>query len=247
MSLHELKLAILELAASSNRVHKITLIGRPRQAGDLERHFARAFDAEDRARAGQAFDQLRSDGLLRPDYADLADPENWIEITPQGKESLRLRACDPLDKALAEISSHLVEIRAGAWAAASSRRPDAVRQAAHSGRELIEQVLKEGAPDQQVRARPWFQPNPNAKGTDITRKHRLKFLMETRRSNLSESDLEVAMKADELVLAVDKKLQALSHERMSSSAQDVTDSLRAAEIALRRILLPSDPLEETVI
>jgi Predicted pPIWI-associating nuclease len=160
MTSSELKLAILELAASAKNVHKINLIGRPYQAGDLESRLACQFDEDDRAMAGQAFDQLRMDGLLRPTYADLADPENWVEITSRGREALRLRACDPLDEALAQISPHLVEIRAGARAAASSRRPDALRQAAHSGRELIDQVLKEGAPDGQVRARPCFQPAP---------------------------------------------------------------------------------------
>jgi Predicted pPIWI-associating nuclease len=254
MTLRELKLAILEVAAKAKNAHKINLIGRPYQAGDLERLLDCEFDGGERARAGQAFDQLRADGLLWPTYSDLADPENWVEITPQGREALSIRACealsiracDPLDRALAEIAPHLVEIRAGARAAASSRRPDALRQAAHSGRELIDQVLKEGAPDERVCACAWFQPNPNDRGSGITRKHRLKFLMETKRVNLSETDLNVAMKADELVLAVDKKLQALAHGRKSPSVRDLTDAITAAEIALSRILLPSDSPEETV-
>jgi hypothetical protein len=246
MTLRELKLVILELALCSRSVHKVNLIGRPYQAGDLERRLSCEFDGDDRARAGQAFDQLRMDSLLRPTYADLADPENWVEITPQGKEALRLRACDSLDKALAEISPHLVEIRAGARAAASSGRPDALRQAAHSGKELIDQTLKEGAPDEQVRARPWFQPEHNVRGAGITRRHRLKFLMEAHRTNLSEADLNVATKADELVLAVDKKLQAIAHGRKSPSIHDVTDAIMAAEITLRRILLPTASPEETV-
>jgi hypothetical protein len=70
--------------------------------------------------------------------------------------------------------------------------------------------------------------------------------MEANRANLSEADLDVATKADELVLAVDKKLQALAHGRKSLSVRDVTDAITAAEIALNRILLPSDPQEETV-
>lgn len=246
VTLRELKLAILELASCANNVHKVNLIGRPYQAGSLESHLSCEFDGDDRARAGQAFDQLRMDGLLRPTYADLADPENWVEITPQGKEALRLRACDSLDRALAEISPHLVEIRAGARAAASSGRPDALRQAAHSGRELIDQILKEGAPDEQVQASPWFQREHNVKGAGITRRHRLRFLMEAHRIKQSEADLNVATKADELVLAVDKKLQALAHGRGSPSIRDVTDAIMVAEIALRRVLLPTDSPEDAV-
>jgi Predicted pPIWI-associating nuclease len=228
------------------RVFTRFLIGRPYQAGDLERFLDCKFDGDDRARAGQAFDQLRMDGLLQPTYADLADPENWVEITPQGREALIFRACDSLDKALARISPHLVEIRAGARAAAASRRPDALRQAAHSGRELIDQVLKEGAPDGQVRTHPWFQAEPNARGSGITRRHRLRSLMEAHRANVSEADLNVADKAIELVLAVDKKLQALAHGRTSPSVRDVTDAIAAAEIALSRILLPPASQEDTV-
>jgi hypothetical protein len=70
--------------------------------------------------------------------------------------------------------------------------------------------------------------------------------MEAHRANLSEADLNVAMKADELVLAVDKKLQALAHGRKSPSVRDVTDAIIAAEIALGRILLPTDSPEEAV-
>lgn len=70
--------------------------------------------------------------------------------------------------------------------------------------------------------------------------------MEAHRTTLSEADLNVATKADELVLAVDKKLQALAHGRKSPPVRDVTDAIMAAEIALRRILLPTDSPKDAV-
>ena len=127
-------------------------------------------------------------------------------------------------------------MRAGAWEAVHSARPDAVRQAAHSGRELIDQTLKALAPDKLVRDQPWFNPNKTSR-SGITRRHRIRLVIQERRGKPSRTDLDIAAKACELVLVIDKKLTALSHARSAPSQRDVADALRAAEIALERILL----------
>ena len=70
------------------QAHKINLIGRPYQRGDLESSLDVSFTPETRVRAAQAFDELKRDGFIVPTYADLVDPENWVEITEAGIDYL---------------------------------------------------------------------------------------------------------------------------------------------------------------
>lgn len=53
---------------------------------------------------------------------------------------------------------------------------------------------------------------------------------------VSDSDLAVAERAMDLVLAVDARLQAAAHARSEPSREDATDALQAAELALRHVL-----------
>lgn len=61
-------------------LRELLLIGRP-LTGGLEYHLNRRFETEDRVQADRAFEELKAEGLIRPTYADLVDPENWVEIT----------------------------------------------------------------------------------------------------------------------------------------------------------------------
>ncbi len=235
-SIHSLKLAILKsLATTIQAQHKMNLIGSTYQSGGLEYVLETRFSMDDRARADRAFEELKADGMIRSTYGSGGD-WNWVEITDEGRQALQRGALDTLDVALQKISSHLVEIRWGAWAAVSSGRPDAIRQAAHSGRELIDQVLKEGAPDDTVKQQPDFKPDHSAR-SGVTRRHRLQLLMKTYRGTCSGSELRVAEKACDVVLAADDHLQAGAHARHTPSAQDVKNSLQSAEIALRILLV----------
>jgi hypothetical protein len=186
--------------------------------------------------ADRAFEALKAKSLIRPTYGDLISPEFWVEITSSGREALERGALDPLDSALQKISSHLVELRAGAWEAVSSGRADSLRQAAHSGRELIDQVLKEGAPDNILKKEPDFVPDSSS-STGVTRKHRLKYLMKKFKRTESGSSLRIADEACDLVIAVDERLKGLSHARDMPPKQDIVDALQAAEVALRALLL----------
>jgi Predicted pPIWI-associating nuclease len=236
LTLHELKLWVLrEVAATSQPVHKFNLIGRNGMGGPLEWQFGRAITPEERALAVRAFDELKAADLIRPTYADLSEPENWVTITDKGKQALEKGALDQLDQILMSISPHLLEVRRGAWSALASSQPDSFRQAAHSARELIDQVLKEGAPDATVMADSEFAGH-NRKA-DVTRKDRLKFLMRKFRGEVSESDVGIADKTIELVLEIDRKLIALAHARSSPQRRDVEDCVQLAESALRRVLV----------
>lgn len=237
ITIRKLKFAILNcLAAGQRHQHKFNLIGKGYSESPLESAVGTRFDLSLRHLAVVAFNELEQAELIRPTYTDLVSPEEWVEITDMGREALKRQQLDALDEALNGISPGLVEIRAGAWSAVKSGRPDALRQAAHSGRELIDQTLKEGAPYDEIKARDWYVPAKNST-SGITRKQRLRFLMERRRSTVSDSELEVAERACALVIATDDRLKAIAHSRDSVATADVQDALVAAEIALRRVLL----------
>ena len=235
-TLRDMEIATLRVLSKEAKQHKINLIGSPYQRGALEISLDEAFTHEARELADRAFESLRAKSFIRPTYADLVNPELWVEITTSGQDALDRRVLDELDGALAKISAHLVELRAGAWEAASSNRSDSLRQSAHSGRELIDQVLKEGAPDQVITSAPGYIPDSTSK-TGVTRRHRLKHLMRNTEDGASESSLKIAEKACDLVLAVDDRLKAIAQGRDMPPKQDIVDALRTAEIALRAVLL----------
>ncbi|MBN8508801.1 MAG: hypothetical protein J0L57_09350 [Burkholderiales bacterium] len=218
-------------------VNRFNLVGRSNQRGALEHHLGSEFDEPQRQTALRAVDQLERDGLVAPTLQDLAAPRDWLTITERGVQALFRNTIDSLDVALISIDPHLLDIREGAWSSLASMEPDALRQAAHSGRELIDQTLKLGAPDAIVKSQPWFQPEKNSK-TGVTRKHRLRVLVEQKRGSLSDNELQIADKACDLVLAVDQRLQAASHGREAPMRADIEDAMVAAEIALRRVLVP---------
>jgi hypothetical protein len=219
-----------------NKEHKINLIGRPYQKGELENLLDIKFESEDRVLADQAFEQLKADAYIRPTYGDIASPELWVEITDKGRQAIERPALDDFDEILGQINPHLLEIRDGAWAALAPNKPDTIRQAAHSGRELIDQFLKESASDEMVKSQSDFVSDSNSR-SGVTRRHRLKFLMGKYKSNVSESDLKIIEKNCELVIALDDKLKEYAHSRTAPLAQDVSDALQSSEMALRRILL----------
>ena len=239
LTLANLKLTILKCLAgttATQSANKFNLLGRPYQAGGLESFLGITFDAQQRALANRAFEELKAGGLLEPTLADLVSPEHWVAITEAGKTALQHGLLDDLDDALFGINPSLVEMRRGAWTTLSSKNADSVRQAAHSGREVINQVLQQGAPDSEIKAQPGFQPESSSK-SGITRRMRLKHLMVKRRGRPSDSDLEVAEKAIELVIALTDRLSAAAHDRGTPAAEDIRDLLLTADVALRRILL----------
>jgi hypothetical protein len=237
LSMNELKLWVLaEIAASSNPVHKFNLIGRNGIGGPLDWRFGSAVGAEERALAVRAFDELKAADLIRSTYTDNVDPESWVTITDAGRRSLNTGTLDGLDQVLLSISAHLLEVRRGAWSALAAVHPDSFRQAAHSGRELIDQVLKEGAPDTAVRADPAFRGRDQSTAS-VTRRDRLKFLMRKFQGEVSESDLKIADKTIDLVVEIDNKLSAIAHARCAPERSEVEDCLRLAESALRRALV----------
>jgi hypothetical protein len=133
-------------------------------------------------------------------------------------------------------SSIVKQVRRGAWAAFDSGGPHSREQAAHSARELIEQVLKIGAPDEEVKAQTNYSPDATNR-SGVTRCMRLTLLAEKFASGRSETDLRVSEKACDFLLAVDAKLIALAHARIEPDPEEIASAIQAAEIALKSVLL----------
>lgn len=237
LSNSDLKLLILRgFAKSGQPKAKYNFLGKPYATGDLERELNTVFTGEERNRARKALEELVQGDFIRPTMSDLIAPDDWLEITDKGRSALARNALDELDEALLTIDTHLVEIRRGAWSALTSHHPDSLRQAAHSGRELIDQTLKTGAPNAEISSQPGFVPDKSSKD-GVTRRMRIRYLMAKHRGRISESDVEVAEKAGDLVGAIDSKLTASSHARSAPLEREVEDALIAAEIALRNVLV----------
>jgi hypothetical protein len=239
LSNSDLKLLILKIfAKSSQSKAKYDVLGKPYTPGALEQELKITFSSDERNRARLALEEMVKGDFIRPTMSDLMIPDDWLVITTKGLSALERNALDELDEALIKIDVHLVEIRRGAWSALASNHPDSLRQAAHSGRELIDQTLKTGAPNSEIIAEPGYVADKSSKD-GVTRKMRIRHLMLKYKGNVSESDVAVAEKAGDLVGAIDNKLMAASHGRSAPLEQQVQDALIAAEIALRNILVRS--------
>ena len=236
---YQLKMALLRCFANyPDHQHRGNVLGRENSPGALERQLGVTFTADARAIAHRGLRQLEDDGLVRATWRDTMVPADWLEITPEGRAALERGTLDALDKALYQLDPTLLDTRHGAWAAVGSFHPDAMRQAAHSGRELIRQVLARTAPDDEVRRAVWYQP-----GAQITRRNRVRLTMEKRQGRFSESTSRVIEAQCAVVDANYDRLSGLAHAEAPVLREHVTELLRAAESALKE-LLREGPLVE---
>ena len=237
-----MKLGILGLLQERGEVRTYFLIGpnvpgRQVPTGELEGKLGVVFTPEQRVQASRALEELKRDGLVTPSL-NPDEPEAFVEITEAGRQALSRGEFDELDVALREIAPHFVEIRHGAWAAAHSSQPDASRQAAHSGRELIDQILKTLAPDSEVTECEWFQ-HENGGRNGVTRRHRVHLVLEKCKGHASNSEIRVVEAAMDHLLAINEDLQRISHYRGAThDTGAVIEALQTVDSILRRLLVP---------
>lgn len=200
--------------------HKINLIGREFQRGDLERMLDVTFSAAERALAARSIEELQRDGYIVPTYADLSEPENWLVITESGLEHLQRGLKDKIDAHLETVSPHLVELRHGMKDALERTSPDATRQAANSARELIDQLLKEGVP---------------AEG--LTRRERLVALL--KKHNEDEAAQKHSLRVGDAISAFKEydAVMGLVHRRGTPDRNNVQAVVNAAEKLLRLLFV----------
>lgn len=225
----ELKFAILSFLAERGRRNKWNTLGGGQRQGDLELHASASFDSETRARAVRAWSMLLHADLIRSDYANPSDPEDWVSITPSGERALERHALDDLDEVLATISERLVELRDEAWSALERGGPEAFGQAANSMCEVIDQLLHSLAPVEVVKAAPWHEADKTAK-SGVTRAHRCKCVM-LARHGVDDEDLCRAL------AAAQQGLLGLKHSHRRRDRIEAERALTFAEGALRQVLI----------
>jgi hypothetical protein len=237
-----MKLLVLRAVSTATRqeVHKYNLLGRGEYGdyalGDLERIVGSRFDRATRRLADEAFESLKSAGLLACTYSDNVNPEMWVTITDAGRTALVNSALDPLDDALHELGPYLVEMREGMHRAIESDQPDSARQAAHSARELLTQVLQIEAPNDEVRSQDWFVPNKEAHA-GVTRKARARLALQKRYNYVDDADIDAL---DALICLVDasyRRLSGRAHDHKAPARSDVAATIADAERALAILLL----------
>ena len=218
-----LKFTILEIfqTYTKGRANKYNILGKPSQAGDIERKLELELSSEERALAGRALNELIDSELLISDYADIISPNDWLTITEQGKRALQRRVLDDLDHSLLEISKKLIELRDGMWSAYASKRTNYLQQAAHSARELIDQTLREGSISELK-----------------TRKERIKYLLKEKAKIDSKSEESLIDSISELLIDLNNRIIAAAHTREDLIEQNIKELLVLTEIALRRMLIP---------
>ena len=233
---YDLMMGLLRVYGRASRsLHIGNVLGRPHGTGDLEHELqAGDFTVDERAQAYRCADELEAAGLMVGSYSDISSPRDWRVMTEAGRAALARGAIDELDAALSALSPQFLEMRRGAWRAASSTLPDTQRQAAHSGRELVNQVLHVVAPDEEVVAQPQYQRRPEGK---VTRRDRYKLAVSKRARGSSESDVNVLEKATDLMEAQRTKLDGLAHSRDPVVAQTVRDALQTIDLVLRLLLI----------
>lgn len=214
-NLRTIKKTILEILQDRDQpVHTINLIGRPYQRGEIEVHLGLEFDATQRDTAAVAVNKLRSNGYIQPTYNDLIDPENWLIITNSGRKYLEHNLRDNIDNCLAKIGEHLVELRWGMHDAVGRTSPDAARHAVTAAKELIDQVLKEGAPKHYK-----------------TRRERIRYFLSNQITGQSPSknDIKIIESYCSFIEAEHNKANSQAHARVSVDAQEARRCVDAAE------------------
>lgn len=202
-----------------------------RALGDVE------FSIEERAQAWQAAEELLDIGLVIPTYTDLSSPADWCVITDACRGALLRDALDDLDCALFDLSPEFVVMRRGAWRAATSSAADTFRQAAHSGRELVSQVLMPSAPKTRFEDGHGSTRIRRSLTRSLEKKNRFKNAIEKRGRGWSESDLTVAEKMGDVLEAQHVKLSANAHLHGPVDRQKVVDALTTVDMVLRILLV----------
>jgi len=232
---HNLAMAILQAYSENkgNSKNRFNVLGKPYQQGSLERVLHTQFTDEERAIAGDVLMDLQTGGLIRPTYADITAPGDWLVITPKGEQALINQTIDRLDELLQGLNSpyDLLSMRRGMHDALLVKNTDWQRHVATSGRELITKVLHTIAPDDLVKSQPGFQPN-NPSQNGITRKQRIIYYLSSMQDHVSDRDISIIKKAQDLIEECYAKFSAITH----TDKKEVEHLVKLTEVTMMFIL-----------
>jgi len=141
-----------------------------------------------------------------------------------------------LSSLLSEQDPDLESKRQGAWHTFHGTSSDRLRQACHSMREVIRLLLDKLAPDDMVKAAPWYEKPADTK-SDVTRKQRVHYCLSGHSTSVSHSRLNYI---ESLARFVDESYAKLSSEAHSDKPSDISmvkAFLESGDIIILMILL----------
>lgn len=143
--------------------------------------------------------------------------------TPPERIASRDQQYEELLKLLTKYDPKFANMLEGSEAALNVSSPDHLSQAAHSMRDLFQQLIEELAPSKVVEAQPWFETTTGAPG-GISRRSRLRYLLYGSGELVDEGVIE------QLDVAADAAKQSL--DLCIARAHDHDPSLSSDEVRL---------------
>ena len=123
-----------------------------------------------------------------------------------------------LSRLLSEVDPDIESKRQGAWHTFYGTGSDRLSQASHSMREVIRLLLYKLAPDDMVKAAPWYD-KPTDATSDVTRKMRVRYCLSGCSTSVSHSTLNYI---EALASFIDESYAKLSREAHSDEPSDIS-------------------------
>ncbi|MFV2045170.1 MAG: hypothetical protein ACC700_18290 [Anaerolineales bacterium] len=149
-------------------------------------HFARAVSSTDTSSGSAVYIGAAVESrihVIQPEYSPL-----YIDSPPERLTS-REQHLEELAEMLVEYDAKFGSMLEGSEAALDQELPDHLSQAAHSMRDLFQQLLEHLAPNEAVEAQPWFKPTEGAPG-GVSRRSRLRYLLYGSGESVDEGVIE---------------------------------------------------------
>ena len=138
-----------------------------------------------------------------------------------------------LQEFLTGLDPELERKRQGAWQTLEGSTADRHAQAAHSMREVLQQLLDRLAPREQVERAPWYSKLKQGQG--VTRSMRVRWAIAGDSTNISQSLLRLIDSLAEAVDATYARLSAEGHERKAGKDRSTRACLSACDSLIELI------------
>lgn len=101
-----------EQLKSHDHVNKFNLLGKPYRGaeGSLERVMGVSFSENERARAGMAFNELKTQGVIVPTYKDLVNPDDWVKLGEYANVHATQRVGNPSVKGAKPVNDEKIRV-----------------------------------------------------------------------------------------------------------------------------------------
>lgn len=148
----------------------------------------------------------------------------------------RLEVLTNLKQILRAYNPKYIHMLNGSEEALLNERADHLSQAAHSMRDLFQQLIEDLAPSDAVSSQPWFVATPEAPG-GVSRKSRLRYMLYGTGKNLNEEELNHLDKvAEQAKRALDLSIARAHEHDVKLTRDEVKMAIDHARFSLLEVL-----------